>query len=93
MFWNSLLTVLIVVGGAIIFLQAVDRAEERAAQTLAQRLDCPRCGMRTLEYREEFWSEHVLYENAEESLSGFVLHCSQCDGEFRFTQSGELQST
>lgn len=79
-----------VVGGVWLLLRGVARANAAASRALAARLDCPRCRERSLEWRGVVWGEDVLYDDREESFHGYVLRCTRCGREDRYTAGGEL---
>jgi uncharacterized C2H2 Zn-finger protein len=70
-------------------LKAVDYAKLRRMRALR----CPACGERfvvpsTVGVRR--WLEVADDSSRPQTRHGFYLHCSRCDADFRFTESGQL---
>jgi hypothetical protein len=80
----------LVLGGFWLVLRGIAAENEKQARELVARLDCPRCRERALEWRGVVWTEQALYDDREEFREGFVLYCTRCNCQSRFTRGGEL---
>jgi hypothetical protein len=92
LFITVAITVPLVVGGVWLILRSVARADEAAARALVARLDCPRCRVRSLEWRSVVWGEDVLHDDREDSCHGYTFYCPRCGCEFQYTTEGALQT-
>jgi hypothetical protein len=84
------LTVIVGVGLAVL---AALKAANYAKLRRMRALHCPACGERfvvpsTVGVRR--WLEVADYSSRPQTRHGFYLHCSRCDADFRFTDSGQF---
>jgi hypothetical protein len=93
-FWDSLGTFARIVLGValvappVVFLQVkADQGAAQNARRLSRRVDCPACHTRTLSWESEYWTTTDTAAG-----DGIILHCTQCGGDFHFTNQGKFVS-
>jgi hypothetical protein len=73
----------------VTLLVLAERRHDARRRAVASRLTCPACGKRPLSFHGECW---VALSNPGPSSQGPIYHCSNCAGDFEYSDKGDLAS-